>query len=93
MKLVGVSYKAFTNADTSGVPVTLPIRDPVTPAKTVILDSNSWYWSSAQATPERFIGVDESVSFFTRAYEQSQVFGYQEHPMIMYPKEYTALAA
>ena len=92
LKLVGLTYKAFTNSDTSGAIVTLPIRDAVTPSKTVVLDSNSWYWSPAQATLDAFIGVDESVSFFTRAYEQSQVFNYQEHPEILYTKHYSDLA-
>lgn len=92
MKLIGVSYKAFTTADTSGAVITIPVRDAVTPSKTVVLDSNSWYWIAAQATFDAFIGVDESINYFTRAYEQSQVFNYQEHPEVLYVNDYGNLA-
>jgi hypothetical protein len=97
LELVGLSRKLFTNADTSGDPVTVNIIDPVTPSKTVYLDSNMWYWTPAQATidatnTDLFIGVDESVSNFTRSYEQSQVFNFQEHPMILFTRDYTELS-
>jgi hypothetical protein len=92
LKLVGVGYKAFTTADSSGAVITLPIRDAINPAKTVVMDSNSWYWTAAQATSDAFIGVDQSISYFTRSYEQSQVFGFQEHPEAIYVGDYSNLA-
>jgi hypothetical protein len=62
---------------------TLVLRDPISPTKTVVLDSNAWYWNAAQATSTCFIDVDEKVSYFTRAHEQSQLFKYQEMPELL----------
>lgn len=94
LKLVGYGFMTpLTTADSVFGDISLNIRDAVSPSKPCILDSNSWYVTLAQGTMNTFVGVDESISYFTRAYEQSQVFGYQEHPMALYTDFYTSLAS
>lgn len=93
LKLAGYAFKTpLTTADTSGASIILNLRDVSSPTKALMLDSNSWYLTLAQGTANTFVGMDETISFFTRAYEQSQVFGYQEHPMALYTDFYTSIS-
>ncbi|MEO6834221.1 MAG: PA domain-containing protein, partial [Chitinophagaceae bacterium] len=93
LKLVAYGFKTpLTTADSSGASIMMNLRDVSSPVKKMVLDSNSWYVTLAQGTSNTFVGVDETVSCFTRAYEQSQVFGYQDNPMMLYTDFYTSIA-
>lgn len=80
LTLVGQTYNMFGGADSSGKVYSLPITNPNNPNQGVVLDSNSWYWVCLQSPPDCFIGVDESISYFTRSYTQSQQTGYHDYP-------------
>lgn len=71
LTVVGASNKILTTADTSGRTITVPVLDINTGLpKTIILDGDSWYFIAVDVPAPLFIGIDESMSFFTRSFAQ-----------------------
>lgn len=91
LTLVGQTYRKFSAADSGGKVYTLTVDNPVNASKPVVLDSNSWYWVCVQSPSDCYIGVDQSVSYFTRSYAQSQLTGYQDFPEGAFYNDQTVL--
>ncbi len=91
LTLVGINRKTFTTTDSSGKMVTVPVLDPTIATKTVVLDSNAWYWVSLQASANCFIGMDYSTSFFTRSYIQQVMIKNNDMPELLWNDDYTNL--
>jgi hypothetical protein len=74
---VGVNVKNFTTADSSGRTITLDIKDIIDPAssKLVILEDTTWYYAVVEVPVTSFIGMDESINFFSRSYAQYKNLG------------------
>lgn len=74
---VGVNVKNFTTADSSGQTISLEIKDINDPTSTklVILEDTTWYYAVVEVPVTSFIGMDESVNFFSRSYAQYKVMG------------------
>jgi hypothetical protein len=92
LKLVGLNRRSFNTADSNGFVFTVNVTDPNNLTKPVILDSNSWYWTSVQATSNCFIGVDNHQSYFTRSFIQSQQNGYPDMPELLWTQDYGNLS-
>lgn len=69
---VGTAAKVFTTADSSGNTITLNVLDfnDPTSSKAVFLNADTWYYVAVEVPASLFIGVDESVNFFSRCYAQ-----------------------
>lgn len=74
---VGVNVKNFTTADSSGQTITLDIKDINDPTsnKLVMLEDTTWYYAVVEVPVTSFIGMDESVNFFSRSYAQYKAMG------------------
>lgn len=74
---VGVNFKNFSTADSSGQTITLEIKDFADPGskKLVILEDTTWYYAVVEVPVSTFIGMDESVNFFSRSYAQYRAMG------------------
>ncbi len=69
---VGTTAKVFTTLDSSGRTVTLDVLDfdDPTSSKNVVLENNTWYYVAVEVPAPLFIGVDESMSYFSRSFAQ-----------------------
>lgn len=74
---VGVNVKNFSTADSSGQTISLDIKDIIDPTSTklVILEDTTWYYAVVEVPVTSFIGMDESVNFFSRSYAQYKAMG------------------
>lgn len=77
LKSVGICAKNFTTADSSGKTITIPVLDIVDPTsgKPVILEDDSWYYITVEVPAMLFIGIDGSISPFTRTFAQWKLAG------------------
>lgn len=91
--LVGIGRKAYTAADTVGS-TTINLATPST-NRAVVVDSNSWYWTSVQVTQgsnSLFIGCDENASYFTRMYLQDNQNSFNEMSNLIHTTDYSTLS-
>lgn len=92
LNLVGLSRKVFSPTDTTSFMVMGNLSHPANATVRVILDSNSWYWVAAQGTSQMFIGVDGTMSPFTRSYIQATQNNVNDMPELLWTDDYDALA-
>jgi hypothetical protein len=69
---VAVAIKNFTTADSSGKMLTLDFRDFSTGSLTppILVENNTWYYVEVEVPTTCFIGMDQSINFYSRSFAQ-----------------------